>query len=124
MTNDTPWTSIPRANKSVVIKILDEPVLNSFKMTLRDSESRSPCVADTVKSLERNWSVSQSTFFLVLQKNHSLSDIERIVKIAQRIQFPLFPLAIDEKLSYSFQRDLLLFDQNSQRIVHEICRNL
>ncbi len=54
-------TSMPRASKSVVMSTREEPERNSRIMTSRVFWSMSPCVADTVWSLSRILSVSQST---------------------------------------------------------------
>ena len=43
MTKETCWTSIPRANKSVVIRTREEPDRNSRIMTSRSFWSMSPC---------------------------------------------------------------------------------
>ena len=57
----TCWTSIPRASRSVVMSTREEPERNSRMMTSRVFWSMSPWVADTVWSLSRILSVSQST---------------------------------------------------------------
>ena len=52
---------MPRARRSVVIRTREEPERNSRMMTSRVFWSMSPCVADTVWSRSRIFSVSQST---------------------------------------------------------------
>lgn len=61
-------TSSPRAQTSVLINTRDVPDLNSTMIASRSFCGMSPCIAETVKLLERIFSVSQSTLRLVLQK--------------------------------------------------------
>jgi len=97
MTRETCWTSIPRARRSVAMRTREDPDRNSFMMTSRSDCCISPSVesepkrrkeklssrgrrdetgrkrrdsriAETVNSLAVSFSVSQSTFLLVLQK--------------------------------------------------------
>uniref|UniRef100_A0A0K8RG64 Putative translation initiation factor 4f helicase subunit eif-4a n=1 Tax=Ixodes ricinus TaxID=34613 RepID=A0A0K8RG64_IXORI len=68
MTRDTCWTSMPLAQMSVVINTRLEPERNSFMMASLSFWGMSPCIEDTVKLASRIFSLSQSTFLLVLQK--------------------------------------------------------
>ena len=52
MTRDTCWTSIPRANKSVVIRTREDPERNSRMMTSRSFWSMSPCCKKRGRNLE------------------------------------------------------------------------
>jgi len=67
MTKWTYYISIPLANKSVVIKTLVVPVLNSFIIKSLLSYSIAPCIEDTTNYYDVNFSLSSSTFCLVLQ---------------------------------------------------------
>lgn len=88
MTKDTCWTSIPRAQTSVVIKTrlydndekqkymrldctYEVPLRNSAMMASRSFWTISPCIDDTVKLAARIFSVSQSTLNeVLLSVNH------------------------------------------------------
>ncbi|KAH3675816.1 hypothetical protein WICPIJ_009269 [Wickerhamomyces pijperi] len=68
MTKETCWTSIPLAQTSVEIKTRDFPERKSVITVSLSSCFMSPCIETTVKFEDLIFSVSQSTFFLVLQK--------------------------------------------------------
>ena len=62
----TCWTSIPRAQTSVVMSTLYCPDLNSFMMASLSFWGMSPCIDDTVKLASRIFSVSQSTCIWII----------------------------------------------------------
>ena len=145
--NSTCWTSIPLAHTSVVMSTRDCPDLNSFMMASLSFWGMSPCMDDTVKLASRIFSVNQSTLRLVLQKmtackmeNKSLvglvhcwiynlsvcsnfvylCDSQRVVKIAESIKLPLLPLDCDEELFDALKCQLVTFDQDPDRVCHEL----
>ena len=145
--SSTCWTSIPLAHTSVVMSTRDCPDLNSFMMASLSFWGMSPCMDDTVKLASRIFSVNQSTLRLVLQKmtaykmeNKSLvgigsllnlyqlvgsnfvylCDCQRVVKIAESVKLPLLPLDCDEELFDALKCQLVTFDQDPDRVCHEL----
>ena len=49
-----------------------------------------------------------------------LGDGECVVEVAQSVELPLLPLDCDEKLLDAFKGQLVTFDQDADRVRHEL----
>ena len=49
---------------------------------------------------------------------------EGVVKVAQRVKFPIFLLDSDEELLDAFERQFITLDEDANRVGHEFCRHL
>jgi hypothetical protein len=95
-------------------------------MSDRSCWSMSPCKAETAKSRERSFSVSQSTLIslrkylsLGVAENNGLGDTDRLVQIAQRVEFPVLLLDSDKELLDTLEGQFVALDENTDGVVHE-----
>jgi hypothetical protein len=63
-------------------------------------------------------------FLASVGKDDGLCDVERIVEVAQRIELPLLSLAVNIKLSNTFERDFVLLHEDAHRLIHELLSDL
>ena len=121
---DTCWTSIPRARRSVVINTREDPERNSRMMMSRVFWSMSPCVAETVKSRARILSVSQSTLRRVLAKMTDCVIASVSYRVAQGVELPVLLVDVDVELLDTLEGELVALHENAHRLRHELSRDL
>ncbi len=93
-------------------------------MRSRWAWSMSPCMAETVKSRDVSLSVSQSTFLRVVAEDDGLRDSDGLVQVGQGVELPLLLLDGNVELLDTLERELVLLDQDADRIAHELGRDL
>merc|ERR1712137_815718 len=57
-------------------------------------------------------------------ENDGLCDAQRVVQIAQSVQFPVLAFNLNEKLLDTFKRKFLFLDENHDGITHELIGHL
>lgn len=99
---------MPLASKSVVIKTLELPFLNSFIINSRWSWSMPPCRTETTKLSFRNFSARSSTYYLWLEKimhcwiSRFLYSSTRVKNFLSSLSMGMQNCLIPSKVSCSF----------------------
>jgi len=57
---------------------------------------------------------------LCVAENNGLCDGQRVIEVTECVKFPLLALDSDEELLDSFQRQLVTFHKNADRVCHKL----